>query len=103
MKKTILILCFVSLVLPAWAGECVTKSGYPAAMTESDLDKAIDCAVANDKVALAKLIESGRAIILRAGVVVYNEETKLFKGKVKIRPKGETFSLWTVIEAINCK
>jgi hypothetical protein len=38
---------------------------------------------------------------LKEGLKVYVVDTKLFSGKVKIRPVGETVEVWTVLEAVS--
>jgi len=103
MKKALLILFFIALCTPVFAQQCTTKAGYPAAIYEADLNRAFNCILSKDYVALTKLIESGRVIMLRAGVVVMTEDYKFFKGIVKIRPRGENLTVWTNIEAVDCK
>ena len=103
MKKALLILIILAITSIAYAQQCTTKSGYPAAITEADFDRAISCLVARDKVAFAKLLKSGRVIMLRAGVKVYPEDYKFFKGRVQVRPRGKNFMIWTLIEAIDCE
>jgi len=77
-----------------------TTGGKVAALTEELLDKAYGYIAADDKVAFAKLLDSGTVIILKAGLKVQIVDTKVFSGKVKIRPIGETVELWTVMEAV---
>jgi hypothetical protein len=92
---------FLFAALPsAQAGESTTVTGYIASVSEELLDKAISYSVAKDQVALNKLIASGRVIWLKGGIKVQIVDTKIFKGKVKVRPIGETFELWTVSEAV---
>lgn len=78
-----------------------TKPGYLASLSETMLEKAIDYAVANDKIALQKLLDSNLVFILKEGIRVYIVDVKLFSGTVKIRPVGETFEVWTVTEAVS--
>jgi len=78
-----------------------TKAGYLASVSEELLDKAISYAVAKDYVALQKLINSKLVFELKEGLKVYVVDTKLFSGKVKIRPVGETVEVWTVLEAVS--
>jgi len=77
-----------------------TKSGYLASVSEELLDKAIDYAVAKDHAALQKLMDTNLVFMLKGGLKVYIVDTKIFSGKVKIRPAGETVEVWTLIEAV---
>ena len=77
-----------------------TVGGHAAAVSEKFLDKVVDLSVAKDYEALQKLLDSGLVIILKKGIKVDVVDTKLFSGKVKIRPFGTNTELWTVIEAI---
>lgn len=77
-----------------------TKSGYLASMSEELLDKAIDYAVAKDNLALQKIMDANLVFMLKGGLKVYIVDTKIFSGKVKIRPVGQTPEVWTVIEAV---
>lgn len=105
MKKALVLVlaCFIFLT----SSKCLeaaqlhyTQSGYLAAISEAYLDKAVEYVVQNDKVALGTLIAQGVVIPLKAGVPVYITEFKMFSGKVKFRPKGQTYEYWTVSEAI---
>lgn len=78
----------------------VTKSGYLASVSEEYLDKAIDYVVAKDHAALQKLMDANLVFMLKGGLRVYIVDTKIFSGKVKIRPAGETIEIWTLIEAV---
>ena len=78
----------------------ITKSGYLASVSEELLDKAIEYAVAKDNVALQKLMDSKMVFMLKGGLKVYIVDTKIFSGKVKIRPAGQTVEVWTLIEAV---
>lgn len=77
-----------------------TVGGHAAAVSEKLLDRVVDLSVAKDYEALQKLLDSGLVIILKKGMKVEVVDTKLFSGKVKIRPFGTNLELWTVIEAI---
>jgi hypothetical protein len=77
-----------------------TASGYLASTSEELLDKAISYLVDKDNVALQKILDTGLVFELKGGLSVYVVNTKMFSGKVKIRPVGETVEIWTLIEAI---
>jgi hypothetical protein len=47
-----------------------------------------------------QMIGSGECIMLKPGIKVTIEETKMFSGKVVIRPVGTRLKLWTFYEAI---
>lgn len=82
---------------------CITKSGYLASVSEELLDKAVTLLVQEDMVALQKLMDTDVVFMLKGGVSVHIEDTKIFSGKVEIRPAGYIDSVWTAIEAIDCK
>jgi len=83
---------------------CITKDGYIASISEELFSKAIAFAVQKDHAAFQKLLDSKLVFMLKAGIPVFVEKTKIFSGAVKIRPKGSTTILvWTNIEAINCE
>ncbi|MFZ2397451.1 MAG: hypothetical protein WAW31_02060 [Smithella sp.] len=77
-----------------------TISGYLASSDEKLLDKAIQYVAAKDHVALQKIMDTNLVFMLKGGLKVYIVDTKIFSGKVKIRPVGETIELWTAIEAV---
>lgn len=108
-KKTIIMVTVIFLfivignnyVLPQ--NTRITKSGYLASISEELLDKAIEYVVANDHAALQKILETKLVFMLKGGLKVYIVDTKIFSGKVKIRPVGETVEVWTLIEAVSNK
>jgi len=77
-----------------------TVGGHAATVSEKLLDRVVALSVAKDYEALQKLLDSGLVIILKKGIKVEVVDTKLFSGKVKIRPFGTNLELWTVMEAI---
>jgi len=77
-----------------------TVGGHAAAVSEKLLDRVVDLSVAKDYEALQKLLDSDLVIILKKGIKVEVLDTKLFSGKVKIRPFGTNIELWTVIEGV---
>ncbi len=95
---TIFLFAFYNLAMAQTVR--TTKSGYLASVSEKLLDKAIEYSVAKDHVALQKLINTKLVFPLKAGLNVYIVDTKIFSGKVKIRPVGQTVEVWTVSEAI---
>jgi hypothetical protein len=102
-RRLALLMVVVSMLISAVAYSqttYVTKSGYLAGVTEEALDKAIDYAVQKDDSALQQLISTGMVFPLKAGIPVHIVDTKFFSGKVKIRPRGSTVEVWTVMEAI---
>ena len=104
MKKTAIIttaivavFLFASLAMAdlSWT----TKRGYFACLLKSDLDRVVSYSAAEDIEALRKMVkEEKTTIILKAGTKVYVEETDW--STVRIRPAGETFSVWTFSGAI---
>lgn len=55
---------------------------------------------AGDKVAAQKLIMTGMIKTIPKGTMVEIEDTAIFSGLIKIRPKGEVQSYWTVTGAV---
>jgi hypothetical protein len=107
MSRRISVLIMVISLFTFWCSNFAsaqdtrtTKSGYLASVSEELLDKAIDYVVAKDQAALQKLMDSNLVFMLKGGVKVYIVDTKMFSGKVKIRPAGETVEVWTLIEAV---
>ena len=78
-----------------------TNSGYLASTSEELLDKAIGYISVKDYAALQKLMDANLVFTLKGGLKVYIVDTKIFSGKVKIRPVGQTFEVWTLIEAVS--
>jgi len=81
---------------------CVTKAGYPAALSKKLLKRAVRYAVEKDYVAFAKLLDTKMVFILKGGVRVYLEGGDLLGGIVKIRLPGSTVPIWTLVEAVDC-
>jgi len=81
---------------------CITKAGYPAAISKKLLDQTIKYLAEGDYAALKKLLDTKMVFILKGGVRVYLEGTKFFSGEVKIRLPGSTVPIWTLIEAVDC-
>ena len=108
MKKTayLAVTALLAVADPAIGQEVYyTKEGSGACVSEAALDKFMDFQAARDLEAMAKLVTSGRCVLLRGGIPVYRESLgfKSSIGKIKIRPKGETESFWTTSSAIEKK
>ena len=106
MKKTVVIMFLLSCMLAGVAiaqPNCITKANYLAAISEELFEEATGYLAQRDFIALQKLLDSGWVVMLKAGIPVYIEDTKLFGGKVKIRPVGFTTGIWTHTEAVDCK
>lgn len=96
-----LLTAFFFAALPsALGGNSITVGGNIASTSEELLSKAVSYAVAKDQAAFDTLIASGAVIWLKGGVEVQIVDTKIFSGKVKIRPIGQTLELWTLIEGV---
>lgn len=78
----------------------ITRSGYIASTSEKYLDKAFEYIVAKDQVALQKIMDTNLVFMLKGGLKVHIVDRKIFRGKVKIRPVGETLEVWTSSEAV---
>ena len=105
MKKATVIVFLLSYIFVSIAiaqPNCITKGNYLAAISEELFEQATGYLVQKDYVALQKLFVSGWVIMLKPGVPIYIEDTKIFSGKIKIRPVGFTIGVWTHIEAVDC-
>ena len=104
MKKIVklcLLTIFMSLVSLEVDAQCVTKSGYYAATTEKGLELMVKYSVDKDYDALQKLLDAGLVFSMKSGMTVYIQDSS-WTGRVEIRPKGMTGTVWTVKEAISC-
>ena len=103
MKKSFTLLAFLSILLFSKEAKCqstyITQSGFSACITEDYFDKLGDYSVDKDYDAIQKLIDNKVCFFLKEGVTVYVEEQR-WNGVVEIRPKGQTGTVWTNIEAI---
>jgi len=101
----LLFLLIFFFTTPAIAQEIfITQKGYIAAFEEQDLDRALDFLAQGDRQAFNRFVSSNPGVfVLRPGLAVYRERYRVFAGKVKIRPKGQTWSMWTIPNAIEKK
>ena len=104
MKKILLSMVMFSIMTSVSIAQdlYVTQDGYLASLNKNQLSKVTDYLGSGDKVAVNKLVESGVVFWLKAGLIVYLEDFT-WTGLAKIRPKGETFEVWTYREAIKKK
>lgn len=108
MLKKVSTLTIAALLIFAMSDKYVlaqetrtTKSGYLASPSEQLLDKAIQYISVKDYVAVQKLLDTKMVIMLKGGLRVYVVDSKIFSGKIKIRPVGQTIEIWTVTEAVS--
>lgn len=103
MKNIFTLLIFLSIQLLSKEVKCqstyITQSGFNACITEDYFDKLGDYSADRDYDAIQKLIDNKVCFFLKEGVTVYVEEQR-WNGIVEIRPKGQTGTVWTNIEAI---
>lgn len=79
-----------------------TKSGWFFAFTEEDFNEATSYISQGDKAAFDACM--GVSVFpLKANIKVYIMKTKLFSGKMKIRPEGARGGVWVHIEAITVR
>lgn len=90
---------------PSPAAELMKISGneWAACKTEDDLSKFVKFATQKDADAITSMLLSGRCEPLKDGQEYYLEDIHMFSGKVEIRKKGSTQTLWTVYEATQKK
>lgn len=103
-KLSIIALLIVIIVLfsgiSTMAGEHVTKKGFLAAGSKELLKKGLDIYFSGDHAAFNRLLrENPYIFIMKAGVSVHIVETSWTM--IRIRPVGETWSVWTMIEGVD--
>lgn len=100
----IAIVFVVSIISISNAGEIkITNAGYAASLSKENMNKGMQFVFDNDLVALQKMLDAGLIFILKEGVPVFVVETEIFSGLIKIRPVGQLFEVWTVVEAVKYK
>jgi len=78
----------------------VTKNGYIASPSRAILEQAINYKDSEDYVALKKLYDSKKILILKAGVKVFVTYPKKSNRRIKIRLPGSIHEIWTVRKAV---
>ena len=106
LKSSIILLILVILLScvfmsGAFAGDSfVTKTGFLAASSKELLERGNSIIASGDRTALNRLLKTNENIfIMKPGLSVYLEEST-WSGYVRIRLAGETWSVWTLSEAI---
>jgi hypothetical protein len=79
---------------------CTTRESY-GTIFMMDLDRAGQMISSSDDAAIKKFIAEKRMIYTKAGVVVQVEER--IEHKIRVRPKGETVSLWMPSYGVECE
>ena len=103
-KLAIAVICLL-MTFPTVASaerQCVTNEGYFGAIAEADFDRLSKFLAQNDKAAATDFIKQKKAFIMKKGVAVIVEDTKIFSGKVQLRIPGNEITFWTNLEAIKC-
>ena len=77
-----------------WA---VFKAGQIAAVSEEYLDEAFRYLADDDPKALQVLLDAGNVFLMQQGIRVYELDTKIGRGRVKIRVEGTKIELWTAL------
>ena len=105
MKKPIIVLiamifllcgCFLTKGL-AQSARIVNKDTYGAYTTEG-MKKMISVIFDKDAEALAVLVFSGQIFSVKKGTRVFIEDTSFWDGLIKVRPQGQTRSIWIIME-----
>jgi len=78
----------------------VLKAGQIAAVSEAYLDEAYRYLADEDPDALQDLLDAGAVFIIERGVRVHVLDTKIWRGRVKIRVEGTTIDLWAALASI---
>lgn len=76
----------------------ITQSGYMGASSEEVLDRFTEYSIHKDYEAIQQLMNNGMIVSIPSGKEAFVVKANF--STVKIRIKGETSELWTVIEAI---
>ncbi len=87
--------CAAAVELPG-----VTKKGYIASPSRAILERAVDYKDSGDYVALKKLYDGKKILILKAGVKVFVTYPKKSNRRIKIRLPGSIHEIWTVRKAV---
>ena len=100
MVLILIIICSFVFISVAGAAEHVTKKGYLAAESKELLKKGLDIYFSGDHAAFNRLLRENQYIfIMKAGVRVHIVESTWTL--IRIRPVGETWSVWTMIEGVD--
>ncbi|NIO11764.1 MAG: hypothetical protein GTO40_28575 [Deltaproteobacteria bacterium] len=78
----------------------VLKAGQIAAISEAYLDEAYQYLADDDLNALQVLLDAGNVYLMRQGIRVYVLDTRVERGRVKIRLEGTTIDLWAALASI---
>ncbi len=78
----------------------VLKAGQIAAVSEAYLDEAYRYLADDDPKALQVLMNAGNVFLMQQGIRVYVLNTKIGRGRVKIRIEGTTIDLWAALASI---
>jgi hypothetical protein len=77
-----------------------TKPNYIAAPSEAELNQAVQIVADGDREAFNALLNQHQIIVMQPNLKVYLEGCASDCNVVKVRPEGETITLYTLIEAI---
>jgi hypothetical protein len=78
----------------------VLKAGQIAAVSEEYLDEAYRYLADDDPKALQVLLNAGNVFLMQQGIRVYVLDTKIGRGRVKIRIEDTTIDLWAALASI---
>ena len=78
----------------------VLKAGQIAAVSEAYRDEAYRYLADDDPKALQVLLDAGNVYLMQQGIRVYVLDTKIVRGRVKIRLEGTTIDLWAALASI---
>jgi hypothetical protein len=83
----------------------ITGESYIGCQMRDDYEYLTSLSVQGDmdafRTAYATAIVTGRCVKLKPGATVYLDDTALFSGLIRVRPKGELAAYWTGAEAAN--
>ena len=103
-KQIILLIAIVSLsfecFLPqgfAQSGRIINKDTY-GAYDKEEMNKLSNMLSTKDEEAFWKLIISGQIVPIKKGTRVFLEDTAIWEGLIKVRPQGQTRSIWIFSE-----
>ena len=105
MNKPIIVLivtisllcgCFLTKGL-AQSARIVNKDTY-GAYTAEGMKKFISVILDKDAEALSVLVFSGQIFSVKKGARVFIEDTSFWDGLIKVRPQGQTRSIWIIME-----
>lgn len=95
---SLLFVCFFTSGLAQSELERIVKKDCYGAFNREDMDKMTSVIMAKDETAFKGLIIEGKIFLVKKGTKVFIEDTAFWSGCAKVRPEGQTRSIWLFFE-----